>query len=58
MQSLLTKKGTSARSGWKNEKSIEEKMKLVQQYDLGGVAEWKLGFERAAIWNVIEKYIQ
>lgn len=41
-----------------NEKSIEEKMKLVQQYDLGGVAEWKLGFERAAIWNVIEKYIQ
>ena len=41
-----------------NEKSIEEKMKLVQQYDLSGVAEWKLGFERAAIWNVIEKYIQ
>ncbi len=41
-----------------NEKSIEEKMKLVQQYDLGGVAEWKLGFERATIWNVIEKYIQ
>ena len=41
-----------------NEKSIEEKMKLVQQYDLGGVAVWKLGFERAAIWNVIEKYIQ
>lgn len=41
-----------------NEKSIEEKMKLVQQYDLGGVAEWKLGFERAAIWNVIAKYIQ
>ncbi len=41
-----------------NEKSIEEKMKLVQQYDLSGVAEWKLGFERAAIWNVIAKYIQ
>lgn len=41
-----------------NEKSIEEKMKLVQQYDLGGVAEWKLGFERTAIWNVIAKYIQ
>lgn len=40
-----------------NEKSIEEKMKLVQQYDLGGVAEWKLGFERTAIWDVIAKYM-
>ena len=50
--------GNFCQTWLENEKSIEEKMKLVQQYDLGGVAEWKLGFERAAIWNVIEKYIQ
>lgn len=41
-----------------DEQSIEEKMKLVQEYELGGVAEWKLGFERDSIWEIIEKYLQ
>ena len=40
-----------------NEKSIEEKAKLVKEYNLGGIAAWKLGFERASIWDVILKYV-
>lgn len=40
-----------------NEKSIEEKLKLIPEYELGGVAAWKLGFERASIWEVIAKYV-
>lgn len=40
------------------ERSIEEKMKLIQKYDLAGVAEWKLGFERPSVWDVINKYLQ
>lgn len=36
-----------------NEKSIEQKMKLVQEYELAGTAIWKLGFERDSIWNTI-----
>ena len=40
-----------------NEASIEEKMKLVQEYDLAGVAAWKLGLERASIWEIISKYM-
>ena len=41
-----------------DEKSLEEKMKLIQQYELAGVAEWKLGFERDDVWQIISSYIQ
>ena len=41
-----------------DEKSIEEKMKVIQEYDLAGVAEWKLGFERDTVWEVISKYLK
>jgi len=39
-----------------NEKSIEEKAKFVKEYDLGGIAAWKLGFERSSIWDILMKY--
>lgn len=39
------------------ERSIEEKMQLIRQYDLAGVAEWRLGYERSSIWDVILKYV-
>lgn len=38
--------------------SIEEKMKLIQQYNLAGVAQWKLGLEKKSVWSVIAKYNQ
>ena len=40
-----------------DEQSIEEKMKLIEKYDLSGVAEWKLGFERATVWGIISSYL-
>lgn len=33
--------------------SIKAKVKLVSQYELAGVAAWKLGFENSGIWQVI-----
>ena len=41
-----------------DEQSMEEKLKVIQSADLAGVAEWKLGFERADVWNLISEYIE
>ena len=41
-----------------DEQSIDAKMQLFEKYGLAGVAEWKLGFERSAIWDVICGYFQ
>lgn len=40
------------------DKSIEEKMKLIYNADVAGVAQWKLGLEKGAIWNIIERYLK
>ena len=39
------------------ERSIEEKLKLIKQYELAGVASWRLGYERASIWDIILRYV-
>ncbi len=40
-----------------DEQSIEVKLNIMQKYDIAGVAEWKLGFEKASVWDVIENYL-
>ncbi len=40
-----------------DEKSIEEKMRLVKDYELGGVAAWRLGLQDDSVWDVILKYV-
>lgn len=54
---LLTDNGTQ-KIWLEDEQSIEEKMKLISQYELAGVASWKLGFERSDVWSVISQYLQ
>ena len=39
------------------EASIEEKAKLLKEYDLAGIASWRLGYEKNEIWDVILKYV-
>ena len=50
--------GNETYSIWlEDEKSIEEKMKLIRKADLAGVAEWRLGYERSDVWEIISKYL-
>lgn len=36
--------------------SIEAKLKLIKEYNLAGVAAWRIGLENEDIWNTIIKY--
>ena len=37
--------------------SLEEKLKVMDSYNLAGGAFWKKGFDNTTIWNVIAKYL-
>ena len=37
--------------------SIEVKLNVMDNYGLGGVASWRLGFETPDIWDVIADYV-
>ena len=37
--------------------SIEVKMELINEANVAGVAGWKLGLEKASVWNIIVKYV-
>lgn len=39
------------------ERSIEEKAKLIKEYDLAGIAAWRLGYEKSEIWDVLLKHV-
>lgn len=40
---------------YENQTSLDDKMALVRQYNLGGIAFWKAGGENAAFWNAVNK---
>lgn len=41
-----------------DEQSVAAKMNLIKNYNLAGVASWKLGFERPGVWQIISSYLQ
>ena len=49
--------GATYRSWLEDAKSTEERMKLIGEYGLAGVSCWRLGFEKADVWNTIVKYV-
>lgn len=37
--------------------ALEGKIGVMSQYNLGGIAGWKLGLENSAVWDLIETYM-
>ncbi len=37
--------------------SIEQRLKLMDEYSLAGASFWKLGFETSDVWDIVIKYI-
>lgn len=49
--------GSTYKIWLEEEESIELKAALIREYDLAGIAAWKLGFERQDIWDIILRYV-
>ena len=51
------KDGVTYRIWLEEEESTKLKLNVMKEYNLGGVACWKLGLEEKEIWTVIEEYV-
>lgn len=49
--------GATYRVWFEDEEALEEKLKLIKEYNLAGVAAWRLGFESDETWDLILKYV-
>jgi spore germination protein YaaH len=53
------KKDGATYSMWQEDKkSLEEKMKVIYDADVAGIAEWKLGLENETAWDAILPYLE
>ncbi len=50
-----TKNGRNYKTWIEDEKSIEAKLSLIEQYKLAGAGYWKKGSETESIWNLISE---
>lgn len=52
------KSGDTLYQVWlEDEKSIQVKLNIMEKYGIGGLAAWRLGFEKPSIWDEIETYM-
>ncbi len=41
-----------------DESSLKEKLDLISDHDLAGVAEWRLGWENSGVWKLFSEYVK
>lgn len=51
------KDGSTYRIWLEDQESTKKKLEVMEQYNLGGVACWKLGLEINDIWNLLAEYV-
>lgn len=56
--SSYEKNGVTKKTWFEEDKSIEEKLKVISEYDVAGIAAWKLGLEKSSVWSVISSYVR
>ena len=49
--------GITYRIWLEEQESIRKKIEVMKEYNLGGVACWKLGLEINDIWEIIDEYV-
>lgn len=54
----ITKDGSTYKMWLEDEKSVEERMKVVKKYEIAGTAAWKRGLEKPEVWQIIKKYMK
>lgn len=52
------KDGVTYKMWQEEDRSIEEKLKVIYEADVAGIAAWKLGLEKESTWNVITRYFE
>lgn len=40
-----------------DDESIQVKLSIMDKYNIAGVASWRLGLEKASVWDIIEEYL-
>lgn len=53
----IVKSGVTYKMWLEDEASIEEKLKLMQEYKLAGAAFWSSALDNDSVWDVIIKYV-
>lgn len=54
----LESNGTTYQLWLEDKDSIQVKLNVMNNYDLGGAAVWRLGYENPEIWPLINAYVQ
>ena len=53
----IVKNGTTYKMWLEDANSMEQRLKLMQEYKLAGACFWSSDLDNASIWDVIIKYI-